>query len=957
MSMSTIGVPLEGFGAYCRAAAAEGAVLLKNEGHMLPLKKEEMVSVFGRCQFETYRSGTGSGGAVNVPYAVNIYDGMRESGIFTLNEELADIYRAWLKDHPFDNGGGGWAAEPWHQKEMVITEELAAAAAEKSEKAIFIIGRTAGEDKDYANEAGSYLLTPEELENLKVLTEHFEQVAVLLNVSNIIDMSWLKNPVYKDHIRSVLYIWQGGMESGNAVADVLSGKVSPSGKLTDTIACSLADYPAANDFGDTVRNFYTEDIYVGYRYFETFCPEKVMYEFGFGLSYSEFDIDILKAETVTEELAENTGDSHRAAIEDGTCAGKEVQITICVKNTGDCRGKEVVQVYVQAPQGKLGKPARELKAFAKTKELAPGEKQEMTLHIPVKNLASYDDSGVTGHKSCYVSEAGAYVFHVGNSVRNTKIADVDGKGAYIVKELCVTEALQEALAPTEAFERIRPGQKRDDGSYEQEKDAVPQQTIRLQERIEKHLPEQLAITGDKGIRFSDVAEGKVALDTFIAQFTKEELATIVRGEGMSSPKVTPGTASAFGGVSDSLHEYGIPAACCADGPSGIRMESGLKATQLPIGTLLACSFNIPMMEELYVMEGKELVANEVDTLLGPGINIHRYPLNGRNFEYFSEDPYVTGCFAAAVTRGIKKGGSFATVKHFAANNQETARHTVDSVVSERALREIYLKGFEIAVKEGEASSIMTSYNPINGHWTSSNYDLNTTILRGEWGYEGIVMTDWWASVNDVVKGGRQDHHALSSMVRSQNDLYMVVNNNGAEINAMGDDILEALDNGKLTIGELQRSAKNICRFILNAPVMKRPLRPLEEVKAYEPLQGDITEVSDTKAKDNEMQLAKDKESEKMIRIVPEDKVPQKIYVNQSGVYNVVVKFISPQSNLAQAAANLYLNDELFFTLQTSGTEGRPNTQKICRVELKQGYYEIKTEVVKPKLEIEWIQLW
>ena len=190
-----------------------------------------------------------------------------------------------------------------------------------------------------------------------------------------------------------------------------------------------------------------------------------------------------------------------------------------------------------------------------------------------------------------------------------------------------------------------------------------------------------------------------------------------------------------------------------------------------------------MMEELYVMEGKELVANEVDTLLGPGINIHRYPLNGRNFEYFSEDPYVTGCFAAAVTRGIKKGGSFATVKHFAANNQETARHTVDSVVSERALREIYLKGFEIAVKEGEASSIMTSYNPINGHWTSSNYDLNTTILRGEWGYEGIVMTDWWASVNDVVKGGKQDHHALSSMVRSQNDLYMVVNNNGAEINA------------------------------------------------------------------------------------------------------------------------------------------------------------------------------
>ena len=223
------------------------------------------------------------------------------------------------------------------------------------------------------------------------------------------------------------------------------------------------------------------------------------------------------------------------------------------------------------------------------------------------------------------------------------------------------------------------------------------------------------------------------------------------------------------------------------------MESGLKATQLPIGTLLACSFNIPMMEELYQMEGRELVGNEIDTLLGPGINIHRYPLNGRNFEYFSEDPLVTGQFAAAMTRGIRSAGSSATVKHFAANNQETERHNVNSVVSERALREIYLKGFEIAVKEGNANSIMTSYNPVNGHWTASNYDLNTTILRGEWGYQGIVMTDWWAKMNDVVNGGEADRRYTSFMVRAQNDLYMVVNNNGAAINAAGDDTVEALE--------------------------------------------------------------------------------------------------------------------------------------------------------------------
>lgn len=927
MAKNTIGVPLEGFGAYCRAAAAEGAVLLKNEGHMLPLKKEEMVSVFGRCQFVTYRSGTGSGGAVNVPYSINIYDAMKESGDFTINEELTEVYQEWLKENPFDNGGGGWAAEPWHQKEMVITEELAREAAEKSTKAIFVIGRTAGEDKDYANEAGSYLLTPEELGNLRVLATYFKQVAVLLNVSNIIDMSWVNDPAYKNHICSVLYIWQGGMEGGHAVADLLSGKVSPSGKLTDTIAGSLADYPSANDFGDTVRNFYTEDIYVGYRYFETFCPEKVLYEFGFGLSYTDFAIEISEAETKE--------------------CGKKVQITVQVKNTGSYKGKEVVQVYVEAPQGALGKPVRELKAFAKTKELEPGEVQQLTMTIPVSSLASYDDSGVTGHRSCYVLEAGNYIFHVGNSVRNTQVADVDQKGSLRVEELRVTEALQEALAPEQSFWRIRPVKTGKGETYEIQKEKVPQKTVDLKERIKANLPKQLEITGNRGICFSDVSNGKATLEDFLGQLSKEELATIVRGEGMSSPKVTPGTASAFGGVSDSLHEYGIPVACCADGPSGIRMESGLKATQLPIGTLLACSYNLPMMEELYVMEGRELVANEVDTLLGPGINIHRYPLNGRNFEYFSEDPYVTGCFAAAVTRGIKKGGSFATVKHFAANNQETARHTVDSVVSERALREIYLKGFEMAVKEGEAVSIMTSYNPINGHWTASNYDLNTTILRKEWGYQGIVMTDWWASVNDVVTGGKQDHRSLSSMVRSQNDLYMVVNNNGAEINAMGDDLLEALDNGKLTIGELQRSAENICRFILQAPVMKRPLRPLDEVKAFEPLTAQQEILIGAETGSDQMEAE--------VKLVPEEKKTQSLYIKEAGIYHVIVRYASPQPDLAQAAVNMYLNDTLFFTLQTSGTEGRPNTQKICRLELKQGCYTIRTEVVKPKIELEWIE--
>lgn len=933
MGNSGIGVPLPELAAYCREAAAEGAVLLKNEGHMLPVKKDETVSIFGRSQIEYYRSGTGSGGAVNVPYVKNILDGIKENNAFPVNEDLVETYKEWLKEHPFDNGGGGWAAEPWHQEEMEITEEIARRAAEKSEKAIFLIGRTAGEDKDYEDTEGSYLLTKREKENLRIVTKYFDEVAVLLNVSNIIDMSWTKDAAYQDHIKAILYIWQGGMEGANAVADLLSGRVTPSGKLTDTIAEKLSDYPAADHFGSKTENIYAEDIYVGYRYFETFAPEKVMYEFGFGLSYTEFSMETVKAES--------TGNGKDA----------KIALSIRVKNIGEAAGKEAAQVYVSAPQGQLGKPAKVLCGFAKTKLLAPGEEEVLELTIPVSRFASYDDSGVTGHKSCYVLEEGLYKIYVGNSVRCTEKANVDGKGGYGVSSCIVTEELKEALAPTKEFLRLKTGRQKEDGVFARAYEKAPQQMVDLAERIKSRLPKELPQTGNKGITLQAVAENikngssvEEELDAFVAQFTNEELAVIVRGEGMSSPKVTPGTASAFGGVSDSLHGYGIPIACASDGPSGIRMESGLKATQLPIGTLLACSFNIPMMEELYQMEGRELVGNEIDTLLGPGINIHRYPLNGRNFEYFSEDPLVTGQFAAAMIRGIRSAGSSATVKHFAANNQETERHNVNSVVSERALREIYLKGFEIAVKEGNANSIMTSYNPVNGHWTASNYDLNTTILRGEWGYQGIVMTDWWAKMNDVVNGGEADRRYTSFMVRAQNDLYMVVNNNGAAINAVGDDTLEALEAGKLTVGELQRCAKNICRFLLGTPVMKRPLKdfdPLLTVTAKEAVNTDGKQVC-------ALQSGNRIEAGKFENTV--------LYVEKESILNVNAHFCFPVEGLAQGAANLYLNGELMATVQTGGTGERFLTQRMCRVKFMPGYYELKAEYVTPELKLDWIEL-
>lgn len=916
MKKEYMGVPLEGFGEVVRKAAAEGMVLLKNENHMLPVTENDRVALFGRCQINYYKSGTGSGGAVNTAYTTNLVDGFREYKNITLNEELLQVYKAWIEENPFDNAGGAWASEPWFQKEMPVSLELAKKARETSNKALVVIGRTAGEDKDYEAVEGSYFLTQEEKKLLETVAEVFEDTAVILNVSNIIDMSWLESLEHKDHIRSVLYTWQGGVEAGRASADVLTGAVTPSGKLPDTIAYDIKDYPSTENFGNKEKNFYKEDIYVGYRYFETFAPEKVQFPFGFGLSYTDFSVKVQQAKI------QGTGKDARMILQ------------VSVANIGtQYSGKEVVQVYYEAPQGKLGKPVRELGVFAKTELLAPGQEQILKLELPVSSMASYDDSGVTGHKSCYVLETGNYKFYVGTDVRNAQKIYLEETEDFELPECVVTEELQEALAPTECFERIRPGEKGEQGVYTLLREEVPLQTISLEKRIQENLPETMEITGNKGISFQDVKNKKVDLEQFVAQLTKEELAMIVRGEGMCSPLVTPGTTSAFGGTAPSLSGYGIPVACTADGPSGIRMDSGLKATQMPIGTMLAASWNVSMVEELYEWEGRELLRNEIDTLLGPGINLHRNPLNGRNFEYFSEDPYLTGKFGSAVVKGIQKSGADATVKHFACNNQELARNMADSIVSERAVREMYLKGFEMAVKEGHACSIMTSYNPLNGHWSASNYDLCTTILREEWGYTGIVMTDWWAKMNDPVKGGEARMNNTAAMVRAQNDLYMVVPNGGSQENEYEDNTLEALENGTLTIGELQRCAMNICRFILHAPVSERKLKTLEE-----------------------MQAENDNFAFAPIKFYPQKEETMTMQIEHAGRYKFLVKTRSPLSSLAQSSSNLLLNGQPILTIQSNGTENEWVILKLNNIQLEAGTYQAELTPVKPGLEVEWIEV-
>ncbi len=921
---SKIGVPLKELAPLCRKAAAEGMVLLKNENHMLPIKEEDNIALFGRCQIDYYRSGTGSGGAVNVEYATNLLGGLRSYPHVHLNERLAGVYENWIKEHPFDNGGGGWAAEPWHQAEMPLTDDLVMEAAKVSNKAFVVIGRTAGEDQDNADEPGSYRLTKEEEDMICLVTKYFSQTAILFNVSNIIDMNWITADWCHGSIKALLYTWQGGQEGGNASADILAGAVSPSGRLTDTIAYKIEDYPAHANYGDKLCNIYEEDIYVGYRYFETFCPEKVMFPFGFGLSYTTFAWVLKNVEKKGE--------------------GKDGSILIEaeITNTGSYAGKEVLQVYVEAPQGRLGQPKRVLAGFAKSKELQPGESCTLMIETKVKSFASYDDGGVTGYKSCYVLEAGAYRFHVGEDCRSTKEALMAGEAPFMVKETLVVERLQEAASPVRPFQRIKP-ERMEDGTYRIAYEPVPQRTFDLGKRIMENLPAPLPATDRQDILFQDVKAGRATLEEFTAQLSVPEMAVLVRGEGMCSAKVTPGTAAAFGGITEELMERGIPAGCAADGPSGLRMDTGEKATQLPIGTLLACSFNTELMEELFYLEGKELVQNNIDTLLGPGINIHRHALNGRNFEYFSEDPYVTGMFAAACERGLDRAGTMGTMKHYACNSQEKARRTVEAVISERALREIYLKGYEIAVKEGGSRAVMTSYNPVNSYQAASHYDLTTTILREEWGFDGLVMTDWWSSMNDAIHAGKSDVRNTAAMLRAQNDLFMVVNNNGAAVNAIGDDTESAVAEGRLTIGELQRCVMNILRFLLASPAAGREIKPVKP-EFFEPMAEEGQETKTLQA------IGKVDISEGRL-----DKESIFLKVENDGIYDVNVSLKSTQSDRAQMLSQIYLNGRKAVDIQTNGTFGRWMSQRVAKVELGKGLYEMNLCHVRPGIELSYIE--
>ena len=847
-----------------RKVASEGIVLVKNEGNILPLGKGDRISLFGRTQIDYNKSGTGSGGLVNVDRVVNILDGIRNDADLTLNEELVEIYESWIADHPFDKGVG-WAQEPWFQEEMVPSDAVVAAAKAVSDVAVVVIGRTAGEDKDNKAERGSWYLTEDEEALLSAVTKKFEKTVVLLNVGNIIDMSWVE----KYGIGSVLYIWQGGQEGGCAVADVLSGKVNPSGRLTDTIAKDIYSYPGVDGFGNIDYNICHEDIYVGYRYFETFKKNEVLYPFGFGLSYTDFEHTVISA-----KLSEG-----------------RTELDIAVRNVGKRSGREVVQVYFEAPQGKLGKSLRSLCAFKKTGDIEAGETEVLHFSIDVNDMASYDDSGVTGNKSCFVLEAGEYIIYVGKNVREAKPVF-----SFSLDAATVTRALTEVLSPTRSFDVICP-QKTENG-YEIAYKPVSKRTVDYRERIKAQMPSETEYTGDVGIKLCDVKQGRATLEEFVAQLSDEQMMHLSLGEGMCSPKVRAGSAGAVGGVTDELAGFGIPIAGFHDGPSGIRMDNGDKATSLPNGTAIACSWDVEIAEKLYEYLSVELTTHDIDSILGPGINIHRVPLCGRNFEYFSEDPYLTGKLAAAMIRGVGKYGNSATVKHFAANSQEFHRRDNDSVMSERAAREIYLRGFEYAVKEGGARSLMSSYNLINGIWSANNYELNTIVLRDEWGYKGFVVTDWWPRLAFE----STDHVALKHMVEAQNDVYMPT----SDAKTFNHDLKAALETGEITRAQLQRNAMNILRYLMDSHAIER--FDITEKSAG----AGLVERADTLAVAYGL-------------IAPKPNTEYKPKLEENGAYLLSLEYSSSCPDISQMTVNIFMNGANIVSMTVNGTDGKLKT--------------------------------
>ena len=777
--------------AAARKAASEGMVLLKNRDGALPLDKARPIALFGNGAVRTVRGGTGSGdpfngglsggGAVDVDlsprYHINILPSMKAAGFEILTEEALLAYAE--KYDAFRHQQKDFVMSVFRYPEEMLTGETAEALSQKTDTAVYVISRNSGEGNDRSLlktvsmdgkevTVGDYNLCETEKENLALLRRHFKKLVLVLNVPGPIS----GNDLEGCDPDAILVMGQAGQEGGDAVTDVLSGAVSPSGHLTVTWAADYADYPTAGNFlsdNDTAK--YEEGVYVGYRYFSTF-GKNAAYPFGYGLSYTDFALSEYQAELEEDAL----------------------KVSVKVTNTGKTSGREVVQVYSGAPDSEMDMPEIELKGFAKTKVLAPGESETVSVLIPLRRLESYDEE-----KCAYILSKGDYRISVGVSAEAvTPVARVR------IPETAVTSMVTENVLPLvqPLEEKAAPRGKEYPGWEDTPvleatllPETIDERSVYADGRVTTYttdpeykavMPyEDVKLVEKKDYTLQDVRDGKVSFEEFVAQLTPEEVADLCVGTGWGTPdqrEPVVGSSSesvpgAAGETTHALERMGVPFVVLADGPGGIRITQEYEATEAstgkkvtvyhyctawPVGTLLAQSFDPEVLETVGRCISDELSEMKIAILLGPGINIQRDPLCGRNFEYFSEDPLLAGKLAAAIVRGIEHNpGVGACIKHFAANNQETNRNGVDSVVGQRALREIYLKPFEIAVKDAQPASIMTSYNLITSQQTADSYDLCTNIARGEWNFGGLIMTDWnsgtaWMSMragNDMMMPG------------------------------------------------------------------------------------------------------------------------------------------------------------------------------------------------------------
>ncbi len=756
-----------------REAATEGMVLLKNENNALPLANGEKVALFGKATIEYIKGGGGSGD-VNVPYIRNIFDGFKmkeKDGKVSVFMPLVDFYKDYVEKESVHIPTQAQINATWdivnamefctkrddmtydtfasmHVKEPAVPDELIKKASEYATTAIITISRFSAEGVDRRPIPGDYYLSDVEKELIDKTCELFSKVVIVINSGATIDCEYFAE---NDKVSAVLMSWQGGIEGGAAIADILCGDVNPSGKMTDTITKSYDYYPCKDEFWESFQYIdYSDDIYVGYRYFETIpgAKEYVRYPFGFGLSYTTFELS-------GKVCCESEGN---------------VVAVVNVKNTGNKAGKEVVQLYYSAPQGKLGKPARELCAFKKTKLLAPGESETVVMSCKVSDMASFDDLGKI-QKSAFVLEKGEYKFYLGTCVRCAE--ELEYK--YIVNEDTVTEQLSDWCKPFKLEKRMLA-----DGTFEALPTGEEMYLCGINEPTGAKAPEKL-------VMFDEVGKS-ITLDEFVAQFTVDELVDFVGGQ----PKTGVANTGCFGG----LPRLGIPAIPTADGPAGLRLdvETGIPTTAWPCATLLACSWNPELIYTVGAAGGAEIRENNIGIWLAPALNIHRDPLCGRNFEYYSEDPLVSGKSAAALSRGVQSQKVAVSIKHFACNNKEANRYDIDARISERALREIYLKGFEITVKEAAPWTVMSSYNRINGQHTSESYELLTGILRDEWGFKGMVETDWGVKNNPVVE------------VKAGNDMKMPT--------GYPDELKAAYENGDLTRADLELCVKRILEMTM-----------------------------------------------------------------------------------------------------------------------------------------------